>query len=196
MGVLGIWRETKPVFDNTFLGISTLQNPLDAWLIHEILFDVKPDVVVEAGTYHGGSALMWALYLEAFKTDVKVITIDIEDHIEATARQHRAWQDRVEFLLGSSVAPEIVEKVRARVAGKRVLVILDSLHTEEHALAELRAYADMVDVGSYIIVQDTMVGPIRGIRRFLKEDDRFEVDKSKERFIITNTFEGYLKRVR
>lgn len=191
-----IFAKRGPVFRNKFLGISTLQNPFDAWIVQELISELKPDLIIEAGTYHGGSAILWAMMQREVVPDGRVITIDIEDKREEAARTHPIAMERVDFLLGSSTAPEIVAEVRRRAQGKRVLVLLDSLHTADHVYNELEAYASLVPVGGYVVVQDTMVGPIHGVRRFLKENPGFEVDPSRERFIVTNTREGYLRRVR
>ena len=185
------------IMKNRFLGTRTWQNPLDVWITQEILFEVKPDIVVEAGTYRGGSASLWAILLENINPDGEVITIDIEDKRSERSKNLRVVKERVTFLHGSSTAPEIVEEVRRRIEGKRALFILDSLHTREHVLAELRAYGDMVAVGSYIIVQDTIgTGAIYAIRDYLKENDAFVRDASRERLMISNNVEGFLKRVR
>lgn len=192
---------------NRWFGIQTLQNPFDVWVTQEILWEVKPEVVVEAGTHRGGSAALWATLLEQINPESgRVVTIDIEDR-SAQARQLPVVQRRVDFLVGSSTDPEIVAEVRRRVKGKRVLVILDSLHTRDHVLAELRAYAELVPVGSYVIVQDTAVnghpvspdwgpGPYEAVEAFLAEDDRFVVDRRRERLLMTYNPNGFLKRVR
>jgi cephalosporin hydroxylase len=206
-GFFEIWRrqfkERSGIWKNTWLGIPTLQNPLDVWITQEILYEVKPDFVVEAGTFTGGSAALWATILEHIDPDARVITIDIEDRT-AKARKLPIVQRKVDFLQGSSTDPAIVAEVTRRVAGKTVLVILDSLHTRDHVMAELEAYAPLVPVGSYIIVQDTGIGePTYGmnwagdaVRDFLARNDDFEVDLSRERFLITNNAHGFLKRAR
>jgi cephalosporin hydroxylase len=191
-----IWAQRKPVSKSTLFGISTLQNPMDAWVVQELISEVKPDLIIEAGTYHGGSAILWAMIQREVNPEGRVITIDIEDKREPAAIAHPIAKQRVDFLLGGSTAPEIVAEVQRRAEGKRVLLLLDSLHTEDHVYNELKAYAHLVPVGSYVVVQDTLVGPIRGIERFIAEDPRFEPDRSKERFIIQNTLKGYLRRVR
>lgn len=194
------------VFENKWFGITTWQNPLDAWVTQEILFEVKPDFIVETGTFLGGSAAMWAMILEHINPDGRIITIDIKDRSEK-ARQLPIVQERVEFLVGSSTDPDIVSRVQERVGDGKVLVILDSLHTKEHVLAELKAYGPMVDVGSYVIVQDSAVnghpvapdhgpGPYEAVMEFLKGTNSFEIDKSRERFMLTNNPNGFLKRVR
>jgi cephalosporin hydroxylase len=169
---------------------------MDAWIIQEIIVEVTPDYIIEAGTFHGGSAALWALILENVNPNGRVITIDIEDKREKRAISLPISQRRVDFLLGSSTAPEIVAEVERRVQGKKVLVILDSLHTKEHVAAELRAYAPLVSVGSYLIVQDTLVGPIHAIDEFLAKNQSFVADRERERFRITNTVRGYLRRIR
>ncbi|MBW2726309.1 MAG: hypothetical protein JRE71_18170 [Deltaproteobacteria bacterium] len=125
---------------NHYLGIQTWQNPFDVWITQEIIAEVKPDVILEAGTFRGGSAIMWAMYLEQVSPEGRVITIDIEDKRVPEAKNHRLSK-KVDFLLGSSTSPEIVAEVKRRVKGKRVLIILDSLHTKEHVAGELAAYA-------------------------------------------------------
>lgn len=182
---------------NNYLGILTWQNPFDVWITQEIMFEVKPDVVVEAGTFKGGSAALWATFLAQINPRGRVITIDIQDKRTEIAKNLPIVKQMVTFLLGSSTAPEVVEQVREALEGKRALFILDSLHTREHVLSELRAYGDMVPVGSYIIVQDTLgTGAGVAVQDFLKETDAFEIDRSRERLIITNNTGGFLKRIR
>ena len=200
------WVRQGVHFPNTWFGISTLQNPLDVWITQEIFFEVKPDFIVETGTYYGGSAALWATILEHINPEGRVITIDVEDRSEE-ARKLPIVQRKVDFILGSSIDPEVVADVEARVRGRRVLVILDSLHTMEHVLAELKAYAPLVEVGSYIIVQDGLIhghpiaaafppGPYEAVEAFLETTDDFEVDRARERMVITNNPKGYLRRVR
>ena len=196
----------KGVAKNQWYGISTWQNPLDVWINQEIMFETKPDVVVECGTYQGGSAILWAAILKNITPDSRIITIDIEDVRDPLAKVHPLAVERVDFLLGSSTDPEIVAEVKRRVKGKKVLLILDSLHTRDHVLNELNDYWDIVDVGSYILVQDTAVnghpvapnfgpGPWEAVEDFLEDNKNFEIDKSRERFGMTNNPNGFLKRV-
>jgi cephalosporin hydroxylase len=198
--------ETKAVFQNRFMGVQTIQHPFDAWVTQEIIYDVKPDLIVEAGTYRGGSAALWAMLLEQVSPDGRVVTIDVEDQVTA-AKDLAIVQRKVDFLLGSSTDPEIVAEVTRRAEGRRVLVVLDSLHTKAHVLDELEAYAPLVDVGGYMIVQDGAVnghpimpdygpGPWEAVQEFVAANDDFEIDLSRERFLMTGNPNGYLKRVR
>lgn len=193
-------------FKNRWLGIPTWQNPLDVWVTQEIIVETEPQVIVEAGTFHGGSALLWAMILEQVDPDGEIITIDINNQSQR-ARAHPIGRERVTFLTGSSTSERIVAKVKEQVAGRRALVILDSNHSRDHVFAELHAYADLVPVGGYIVVQDSVVnghpvewdqgpGPYEAIEDFLAEDDRFVVDRSRERLMMTANPMGFLKRVR
>jgi cephalosporin hydroxylase len=185
-----------PTFKNKFMGVPTLQNPTDLWIVMEIMWEMKPDLIVESGTYKGGSAPFWAIILEHMNPNGRVITIDIEDQRTRRAKNFPITKKRVDFLLGSSTDPEIVAEVHRRAQGKNVLVILDSLHSKKHVADELAAYAPLISVGGYIIVQDTSIGPLPAIDEFLAANPNFIADRSKERYSDTNTVRGYLKRVR
>ncbi len=185
-----------PQTQNHFLGIHTLQNPTDAWIIMEIMQEVKPDLIVEAGTYRGGSAVLWAIILEHINPEGRVITIDIQDQRPPQATRIPIAERKVQFLLGSSTDPEIVAEVHRQAEGKRVRVLLDSLHSKEHGAAELEAYAPIVSRGSYIIVQDTPLGPLAAIDEFLASNDAFRADRKRERYGDTNSTRGYLRRQR
>ena len=198
--------EFLTLFKNEWFGANTLQSPTDVWTTQEILWKVKPEVVVETGTWQGGSAALWAMILMHITPDAKIITIDIEDNV-GEIRNLPVVQERVEFIIGSSTAPEVVADVRSRVEGKRVLLILDSDHSRDHVLDELDAYWDMVPVGSYIIVQDTAAnghpilpehgpGPWEAVEDFLASNDHFEIDTKTHRMLFTIHPRGYLKRVR
>ena len=194
-----IWQQ------NHYLGVQTLQNPEDVWITQEILHEVKPDFLVETGTHHGGSAALWATFLQQMNPDARVITVDIEDKVKA--RELPIFQQKVDFLLGSSTAPEIVDDVRRRVKGKRVMVVLDSWHGRDHVLKEMELYGPLVSPGSYMIVQDTNInghpvlpgwgpGPWEALDAFLPSHPEFEPDRSRERLLFTMHPRGYLKRVR
>jgi cephalosporin hydroxylase len=191
-------------FPNRFMGLLCLQHPFDAWITQEIIFETRPEVIVECGSLGGGSAVMWATYLETYAADARVIAIDIEDRTHE-ARQMPIWDRRVTFIEGSSVDPDVVARVHELVDGRRTMVILDSLHTEAHVAAELEAHAGLVSPGCYLIVQDGFVnghpceddwgpGPLEAIEAFLATDDRFEVDRSRERMMFTLNPSGFLRR--
>ncbi len=191
---------------NKFLGVQTSQNPNDVWITQEILVEQRPDFMVETGTKYGGSALIWALILREVNPASRVITVDIEDKI-APSRNLPLFKERIDFLLGSSTDPKIVEEITRRVKGKKVVVLLDSNHMKEHVLAEMRAYSPLVPVGSYMIVQDGILsghpvedamsgGPWEAIEAFLATNHEFVVDLSRERLMFTYCPRGYLRRVK
>lgn len=200
------YNDKNTWFKNKWMGIKTEQNPNDIWITQEIIFEVKPDYIIETGTLNGGSAVLWAMILEHVNPEGKVITIDIEDKSEE-ARHLPIAKRKVEFIISSSTDPDLIQSLKERVSGKEVLVILDSWHVEHHVYKELIGYADMVSLGSYMIAQDTNVnghpvrrnhgpGPMEAVEKFLKENDQFEIDKSKERLLFTMHPNGYLKKVK
>jgi len=195
-----VWSTTK------WLGVRTAQNPNDAWIHQELITQVKPDFIVETGTQFGGSAVLWAMILQHVNPKGRVITIDIKDQVSA-AKELPIVKDRVDFLIGSSVDPAVVEEVTKRVGGKRVLVILDSDHSKSHVLAEMKAYAPLVSRESYLIVQDSNVngnpvlgkfgpGPMEAINEFLASNDQFRPDRDAERLKFTMHPKGYLKKIK
>jgi cephalosporin hydroxylase len=185
--------------DTRWFGVPTAKCPLDLWIYQEIVAEIRPDLVIETGTFEGGSALFLASLFDLIG-EGRVVTVDVE-------ARRRPEHDRITYLSGSSTAPEIVEQMSEHCANSRtVLVVLDSDHKCEHVLAELRAYGGFVTPGSYLIVEDTNVnghpvapefgpGPTEAIECFLKEDDRFVVDRSKEKFLLSFNPGGYLRRL-
>jgi cephalosporin hydroxylase len=194
---------------NSWLGIPTAQNPMDVWITQEIVTEVKPDVFIETGAWKGGSAALWASILEHVNPGGRVISIDVQDRM-SEARALPLVRQRVEFVLGSSADPAIAARIARRVRGKKVMVLLDSDHRRRHVLQELRLYAPLVTVGSYLIVQDTVInghpllpnwgdgdgGPMEALREFLAGTDEFVVDASRERMLFTFCPSGFLKRVK
>lgn len=190
----GTWRSNK------FLGVMTQKCPFDLFVYQEILFEHKPDLIIESGTAYGGGAYFLASMCDLMNHG-EVITIDILN--VATSPKH----DRITYLLGSSTSNAIVEEVKKRVQGKsKVLVILDADHTKKHVLQEMNIYSKFVTKGSYLIVEDSNVnghpvvpehgpGPMEALREFLKTNKDFEIDKSREKHYVTFNPDGYLKRI-
>lgn len=189
------------VWMNTYwMGQPIYKCPLDLFLYQEILFRVKPDVIVECGTNIGGSALFLAHMCDLLGAG-KVITIDI---VEIERPQH----ERITYLLGDTISPEIVNQVKQQISPEDVvLVILDSDHTEEHVFQELSLYNQLVTKGSYVIVEDTLVnghpimpafgpGPMEAVQKFLLENDQFIIDSNQHKFFLTFNPKGYLLKVK
>jgi cephalosporin hydroxylase len=205
----------KYSYNFTWMGRPIIQYPQDMIAMQEIIWQVKPDLIIETGIAHGGSLVYYASLLELIGAgEVLGIDVDIRAH-NRTAIEAHPMSHRIRLLEGSSTTCDTFEKVKAQAHGKdRVIVVLDSNHTHGHVLAELRAYADLVSVGSYCVVFDTVIedlsadcfpdrpwgpgnNPKTAVRAFLAEDDRFEIDTDIQAKIqITVAPDGYLKRVR
>lgn len=209
------------VYNFSWLGRPIIQNPIDIMAMQEIIWEVKPDLIIETGIAHGGSLIFSASMLELnaacggpIDAEVLGIDIDIRAHNRNAIEEH-PMSRRISMIQGSSIAPEIIaQAVEKAKDKKRVLVCLDSNHTHEHVLAELQAYAPLISGGSYCIVFDTFVedvpadvfenrpwhpgnSPKTAVWEYLKTHPEFEIDKSiHQKLLITVAPDGYLKRVR
>ncbi|QBL09885.1 cephalosporin hydroxylase [Rheinheimera sp. D18] len=173
-----IWiREVTPhkwAYNFSWLGRPAIQFPNDAWALQELVWKIKPDLIIETGIAHGGSLMISASLLalldytdavnsgqvldpKSSRRKVIGIDIDIRQHNRDAIEQH-PLSHKIEMIEGSSIAPEIIAQVKAAATGyQRILVCLDSNHTHEHVLAELEAYGPLVSKGSYCIVFDTLI---------------------------------------
>jgi cephalosporin hydroxylase len=196
----------------SWMGLPIIQYPQDLMAMQELIWRVKPDVIVETGVARGGSLVFYASLLALLGGDRKVIGIDIDirPHNRAAIEAHPMFP-RIRLVEGSSVSTEVFEKVRKLVAGCRCpLVVLDSNHTHEHVFQELRLYSQLVRKGSYVAVFDTAIedmpddffsdrpwgkgnNPKTAVQAFLKDNDRFEVDVDvSKKLLITVAPDGYL----
>ena len=166
--------QKRYAYNFKWLSRPIIQIPQDMVAIQELIWKIRPDLVIETGIAHGGSLILsasmlalldycdavesgQALNLRATRRRVLGIDIDIRAHNREAIEAH-PMAHRIDMLQGSSIAPEIIAEVRQRAQGhERVLVILDSNHTHEHVLAELEAYAPLVSPGSYCVVFDTVI---------------------------------------
>jgi cephalosporin hydroxylase len=192
------WR----TWTNTYwLGVNVYKTPLDLWVYQELIVSLRPQLIVETGTAAGGSALFLATVCDAIGSG-EILTVDTE------SRDDRPAHERVTYLTASSTAPQTLELVAKRATGKApVMVILDSDHSRDHVLAELRSYAEFVTPGSYLVVEDTNInghpvlpnfgaGPMEAVQHFLGERDDFAPDRDQEKFFLTFNPGGYLRRAR
>ncbi len=192
----GSWSSTF------WLGHQVLKPPFDLWILQEILWDCKPDVVIETGTWRGGSALFMACVLDQIGNG-EVFSIDLRNIAPS-------FHPRVTYLVGDCASEQMAATIRTLLAQRRarsVMVILDSAHTSRHVLRELELYSPLVSVGQYLIVEDmingTLVaqvtrgdGPAKAVKKFLKQNSEFIVDRSREKFRMTFHPEGFLRRVK
>ena len=195
------YRIDDTIYGTSWLGTPILKYPTDVWIYQELVAELRPNLIVETGTYLGGSARFLATVCDLLGHG-QVLTVDSARYGELPEHP------RITYLLGSSTDPAVVDQVHAAAAGaERVLVILDSLHERDHVEAELAAYADLVQPGGYLVVEDTCVnghpvlpnfgpGPMEAVDRFLARRDDFRVDPARERFMLTQNPRGFLQRVR
>lgn len=199
-----------------WLGRPIIQYPQDIIAMQELIWQIKPDAIVETGIARGGSLIFYASMLHLLDQGGVVIGIDIDVRPQNRAEIEAHPMARyIQLVEGSSTSPEVVAQVRAKIAGcKRVLVALDSLHTHAHVLAELGAYAPLVTKGSYLVVFDTCVeqfpddlvaerpwkrgdSPWTAVHEFVAATDRFVIDKSiPAKLQITVAPDGYLACVK
>jgi cephalosporin hydroxylase len=214
-------NRSKYSYHFEWMGRPIIQYPQDIVAVQEIVWSVRPDLIVETGIAHGGSLIFSASMLELNaiaggppNAQVLGIDIDIRAHNRAAIEAHPMVR-RITMIEGSSIAPEVISQVKAMAAGKRsVLVLLDSNHTHDHVLAELDAYAHLVTVGSYCVVFDTAIEDMpdgafadrpwgkgnnakTAVWEYLRRHPEFEIDKSiQSKLLITVAPDGYLRRLR
>lgn len=207
----------KYTYNYTWLGRPIIKFPSDIVATQQIVWEVKPDLIIETGIAHGGSLILSASLLELIGGEGKVlgIDIDIREHNRREIEAHPMMK-RIEMIEGSSVGDDVMARVRAAVSkAKRVMVFLDSLHTHDHVLKELELYGPLVTVGSYLVLPDTFIeyfpkgyyahnrpwdvgnNPMTALRAFMERNQDFEIDRALcDKLMITEAFDGYLRRVR
>ncbi len=202
-------------YNFSWMGRPIIQYPQDMIAMQEIIWSVKPDLIIETGIAHGGSLIYYASLLELIgKGEVLGIDIDIREHNKREIEAHPMFK-RISMIQGSSVDVSTVDKVAQVASGKeRVIVCLDSNHTHQHVLDEITYYAPFVSVGSYLVVFDTIVenlpdnylpgrawargdNPMTAVHEFLKTHPEFIIDTDIDnKLLISVAPQGYLKRIK
>lgn len=193
----------SPILNNTrWMGVSLQKCPLDLWVYQEIMYLMKPNLIIETGSLHGGSGLWFAHMLDIIHGSTKhyVLSIDINGNMA------RPEHPSLHFRQGSSVSTDTIEYVSRWVADfDRIMVVLDSDHRANHVYQELELYSIFVTPGSYLILEDTNInghpvlngwgaGPMEALEAWLPKHPEFEVDKSREKFLCTMNPNGFLRR--
>lgn len=207
----------KYTYNFTWLGRPIIKYPQDIVIMQELIWDVRPDLIIETGIAHGGSIIFSSSMMELLGNDGKVIAVDIDirQHNREEIEKHPMMKN-ITMLEGSSVEEKVVQQISDYAKGfKKVMVVLDSNHSHEHVYRELELYTPLVSVGSYILLPDTFVeffpkgyvtnrpwdvgnNPYTAMEAFLKTTDQFVKDEGiTNKLLITEAFGGgYLKRVK
>jgi cephalosporin hydroxylase len=199
----------------TWLGVPIIQFPEDILAVQEIIWETKPELIIETGIARGGSSVFFASMLELLGNDGQVAAVDID--IRAPNRkviEDHPMSRRITMFEGSSTDESIAARIARMAEGKRVLVCLDSNHTHEHVLRELELYAPLVHEGGYVVVFDTIVedlpdhffanrdftkgnSPSTAIDAFLTADDRFQRDDQRPKKMLVGAIrDGFVRRVK
>ena len=199
----------------TWLGRPIIQYPQDILIVQELIWKIKPDLVIETGIARGGSLIFSASILELIgKGNVIGIDVDIRKHNREEIEKHPMFK-RIKMIEGSSIDKKIVKKIfKLAERKKKILVLLDSSHTHSHVLEELKSYSPLVNKGSYVVVFDTVLedmpknsfpnrpwdkgdNPKTAVKEFVKKSNRFKIDVDIERkLMITSNPSGFLKCVK
>jgi cephalosporin hydroxylase len=193
----------NPLFQGvSYLGVQTLKCPLDLWIYQEVIERTRPEVIVECGVHCGGTTLFLASMCSLLGIGT-VIAVDVTlAHVDQKVRNHPL----IRLFESSSISPAVHSAISALCKGKRTMVILDSNHTRDHVLQELRLYGPLVSEGCYLICEDTNVnghpvlpdfgpGPWEALQEFLAESKHWYIDKNCERLLVTFNPSGYLLRL-
>jgi cephalosporin hydroxylase len=206
--------EFKLMYELTWMGRPIIQFGTDMIMLQELIWKIKPDIFIETGIAHGGSLIYTASLFELMGNNGQVIGIDLEirAHNRVAIEAHSMYK-RIKMIEGSSISETTINELEKLLeSGKKTMVMLDSNHSREHVLSELRLYSKYVNVGSYLIVQDGSQewvsdiprgkpewkedNPLAAIDLFLKENDAFVIDDTYTRLGITQSPNGYLKKVK
>jgi len=203
-------------YNFSWMGRPIIQYPQDMIAMQEIIWQVKPDLIIETGIAHGGSLIYYASILELMgHGEVLGVDIDIREHNKIEIEKHPMFK-RISMIQGSSIDAAIVDEIKKHAEGKKkILVCLDSNHTHDHVSSELEMYAPFVSVDSYLVVFDTIVedlpdgyfsqkrpwgvsnNPKTAVASFLKTNSNFVVDNAIDnKLLISVAPGGYLKRIK
>ena len=193
----------------SWLGVEMVQYSGDLITYQRLINEVKPELVIETGTLSGGLSLFLATVLQAVQPEGRVVTIDIDSSGWKKTLAERQFPEsllqRIVFIEGDSAGRETWRQISPLASGKKVLVILDALHSRSHVLRELNLYSRIIPVGSYIVVNDTHLdgtewvksgrGPMAAVREWLEQHPEFEIARDQQPYLISAIHSGILRRV-
>ena len=218
-------KKSKDWIDNVFdyeyvyhfrwLGRPIIQFPQDMVAVQELIWKIKPDFIIESGIARGGSLIFYASILELLNHGKIIgVDIDIRKHNRIEIENHTLFK-RIKLIEGSSIDDSVIHKIKKIIKDKKkIMILLDSHHTEQHVLEELEKYSPFVRSGSYVVVFDTIIedmkkhhsknrpwnhgnNPKTAVSKFLKKNKRFKIDKEiQKKLLITSCPDGYLKCIK
>jgi cephalosporin hydroxylase len=185
------------------MGVEAAKNPLDAWIYQELLFEIRPQVLVETGSFKGGTTLFFVHLFDPLGGGL-VVSVD------TTVGTSPAARERIVTVTGDSSSPDVIGHVRAFCEGKKTIVVHDGDHRKKQIFADLALYASLVTTGSYLVGEDGVIDLFRpGMelalsspalskrsRSFVAANPDFEIDESRQRYLLTYNPKGYLRRIR
>lgn len=179
--------DNKYVYSFSWLGRPIIQLPEDMIRIQELIYDIKPDVIIETGVAHGGSLIFYASLCKLMdKGKVVGIDIEIREHNKKAIEKHELYE-YITLIEGSSTDEKTFEKVMSEVnESDKVLVILDSNHTKDHVLKELKLYSKFISIGSYIVASDGIMEYLVGAPRSNEDWTLNNPKKAAEEFVMNN----------
>jgi cephalosporin hydroxylase len=212
--------EVNYSYNFEWMGRPIIQYPQDMIAIQEIIWEVKPDMIIETGIAHGGSLILSASMLTLLEASGEIengkvlgIDIDIREHNKKAIESH-PMSSKITMFEGSSIDNDMIKRVHEFAKqGKKIMIFLDSMHSHDHVLEELKAYANLTSIGSYCVVFDTLIedrpkgfydrpwdkgdNPKTAVWEYLKDSDDFIIDENIDnKILISVAPSGYLKRIK
>jgi cephalosporin hydroxylase len=191
-------------FNQKYRELNMIKNPFDLVIYEELFWEIKPTIVVEIGNKYGGFSLWLKDRMKIVGVDGKVITIDIEPLADNNLIEFKS--DNFVSLVGDCNSSSVIAQVKGIIKpSDRVMIIEDSSHTFDNTFKVLENYKDIVSIGSYLIIEDGICdvidlginpGPMKAVEKWIEDNRNFEIDRSRERYIMTYNPKGYLKRIK
>jgi len=191
-------------FNQKYRGLNMIKNPFDLVVYEEIIWELKPTVIIEIGNMHGGFSLWLSDHMKMVGINGKIITIDLSSGGDKNLHDFKS--DKFISIIGNCNDYEVVNKVKGYInKNDVVLIIEDSAHTFDNTFSVLENYKDIVTVGGYLVIEDGICdlldlginpGPMKAVEKWIENNSNFEIDRSRERYIMTYNPKGYLKRIK
>lgn len=199
-----IYHQRHVIFNQKYKGLKMIKNPFDLITYEEILWEIKPTIVIEIGSSQGGFALWLKDRTQIMRLNTKIVTIDLSGNANRNLNSFKS--DNLMCIVGDCNSSDILSKLKNCISKNDVVLIIeDSSHTFENTFRVLENYKKIVTVGSYIIVEDGICdvlnigpspGPMKAIEKWINDNKNYMIDRTREKYIMTYNPKGFLKRIR